>query len=75
MAYTQQPGRGPMNKYAPLQEKGLIKPKPLKNKGDAAKKAAKRKKWKNRLAIAATVAFPVLGVLGAKKVRDDAYGL
>ena len=26
MAYKQQPGRGPINKYGPLQEKGLISP-------------------------------------------------
>ena len=75
MAYKPQAGRASIDNYGSLQEKGLIKPKPLKNKGDAVKKAAKRKKWKNRLAIAATVLFPVLGVLGAKKVRDDAYDL
>ena len=75
MAYKQQPGRGPINKYGPLQEKGLIKPKPLKNKGDSAKKKARRQKIKAGLKAAAVVAFPVLGVLGAKKVRDDAYGL
>jgi len=48
-------------------------PKRLKNKGDAVKKAARRKKWKNRAAVAATALFPAVGTYLAIKGRNKAY--
>ena len=43
MPYTQQPGRGPINKYGALQQKGLISDK-IKNKIEVAKQKHKARR-------------------------------
>lgn len=44
MPYKQKPGRGPINKYGTLQQKGLIKPSVLQEKGKPATDAGGRVK-------------------------------
>ncbi len=60
------------NPITALRKEGWPK-KPLPNRGDATKKAARRKKWKNRLGIAATLLFPAVGTYSAIKGRNKAY--
>lgn len=103
MAFELQPGRGPINKYGPLQEKGLIGgdeslhskakrrfgAKTMKEAVNPFDKQSKQKRqfkweqtkkgnynWKDSVRMMGKIGgYLVGGMLGVKKVRDDAYGL
>lgn len=70
MAYKQQPGRGPINKYGALQQKGLIGDK-IKNKIEVAKhkhraRRASRTKSEN---LRTDLAYTSAGVVGAGIIK------
>tara|TARA_Y100001938_G_C7876175_1_gene322742 strand:- start:320 stop:589 length:270 start_codon:yes stop_codon:yes gene_type:complete len=78
MAYTQNPGRGPINKYEALQQKGLIGDK-IKNKIKVAKqkrddRRASRTKSENLRTDLASLSASIVGGGIVKFVKDALSG-